>query len=152
MNSGDEHVTIPDGRGGALIVPAGCEVVESPDGALVALPRQATAPAVVSFDDDPDDALSAIVDGLIADGSLAGVPADGMPSIAGETLVAVEFATVDNPPPDAVADEVGPFTDAPLVVADVTDLTDQPESSKTTTVAPPDEPATTKRRRGGTAA
>lgn len=41
VNDSDHHVTIPDGREGALIVPAGCEAVPGPDGVLVARPHVA---------------------------------------------------------------------------------------------------------------
>lgn len=71
VNETDHHVTIPDGREGALIVPAGCEAVPGPDGALIARPHVA---GVVGTDGPvPGDALDAVVDGLIADGSLAEV-------------------------------------------------------------------------------
>lgn len=43
VNDSDTHVTIPDGCGGALIVPAGCEAVLGPDGPLIARPLAARA-------------------------------------------------------------------------------------------------------------
>jgi len=47
VNDTDHHVTIPDGREGALIVPAGCEAVPGPDGVLIARPH---VPEVVQQD------------------------------------------------------------------------------------------------------
>lgn len=125
VNNGDEHVTIPDGRGGALIVPAGCEVVEGPDGALVALPRG-------TREADPADgqALPPIDE--------SAYPPDAVPvpvELTQGGIVEEQVVTFGDGSPELFvpADEAGPFADAPVV-------------------APPDEPATTKRRRGGNAA
>lgn len=136
VNNGDEHVTIPDGCGGALIVPAGCEVVEGPDGALVARPRgtreadPADGQALPPIDESayPPDAVPVPVDDP---GPFADAPAD-------EVVVEVDLA---------MAERLG------IVPDGTTALLAEPDGTDAPVMAPPlDEPATTKRRRGGTPA
>lgn len=142
-------MTIPDGHGGALIVPAGCDAVPGPDGVLIARPHVADGGPPRIGDSvwrSADSHALPPVDGSAYPPDAEPVPVE--PDADGPTPSDALNAAIDA---DA-ADGAGPFVDTPPVVADVTDMTDLPESSKTTTVAPPDEPATPKRRRGGSAA